>query len=123
MPDRFPILFTGPNKAMIVLGILPSRSFVEVDEREVRVRMSWAFGLTMPRSSVTGVAPDRGRFIGWGAHGWRGEWLVNGSMKNIVRIDIDPPARGRTMMFPLRVRVLRVSVADPAGLMAALTPR
>ena len=123
MTRRFPIRFTGLNKAMVLLGIVPSRCFVEVGDDEVRVRMSWAFAASVPRTSVTGASPDHGPIWGWGAHGWRGEWLVNGSSHGIVRTDIDPPARGRVMGFPVRVRVLRVAVEEPDGLIAALAPR
>jgi hypothetical protein len=121
--QRFPIRFSRLNKAMVVLGILPSRCAVEVDDSEVRVRMSWAFRLTVPRTSVAGTSRDHGRIWGWGAHGWRGEWLVNGSSQGIVRIDVDPPAAGRTTGFPIEVRVLRVAVEDPEGLISALDRR
>jgi hypothetical protein len=60
---RFPIRFTGANQLMGVLGMTPSRCYVEVDERQLR--------------------------------GWMGP-------------------------VPLRVRVLRVSVEDPVGIVAAL---
>ena len=58
---------------------------------------------------------------GWGVHGWRGEWLVNGSSSGLVRIELDPPVRARMLIVRVTVRVLRVAVEDPAGLVAALT--
>jgi hypothetical protein len=118
---RFPILFTGLNKGMAVLGILPRWSFVEVDDDVVRVRMSWAFRGTIPRSSVRSASRYLGRVYGWGAHGWRGEWLVNGSSSGIVEVAIDPPARARTLGYPVELRVLRVSVTEPEALIAALS--
>lgn len=58
--------------------------------------------------------------MGWGAHGWRGRWLVNGSSKGIVVLEIDPVARGRVLGFPVRVRDLALSLEDPEGLCEAL---
>jgi hypothetical protein len=47
---------------------------------------------------------------------------VNGSSQNIVRVDVDPPARGYVLGFPVRLRQLRVSMVDPNALVEALTP-
>ena len=121
--ERFPILFTGLNRAMRVLGLSPGRSWVEVGDDLLRVRMSWAFSLDAPLVNVRDARPDSGRVGGWGVHGWRGRWLVNGSSSGLVRIDLSPPVRGRLGPVPIGVRQLRVSVEDPEGLVAALTTR
>ena len=120
MPARFPIRFTGANRAMVLLGVDPDHCRVEVDDGEVRVRMGWLFSLDAPRVDVRSAAPDPGRVWGWGAHGWRGKWLVNGSSSGLVRVELDPPGRGRVAGVGVEVRTLRVSVEDPAGLVAAL---
>jgi hypothetical protein len=122
VPDagRFPIHFTGLNKAMAVLGMSQRSSVVEVDADEVRVRMGWAFRAVIARPSIHGARADDGRVGGWGVHGWRGRWLVNGSARRIVAIDIEPPARARVCFVPVRLRELRVSVADREGFLAAL---
>ncbi len=117
---RFPIRFTGANKAMALLGLTPRTSFVEVYETEMIVRMGWAFECQIPRSSVRSVAADHARVLGWGAHGWRGVWLVNGSSSGIVRIELEAHGHARVLIFPVTVRVLRVAVEDPDGLMRAL---
>ena len=122
MPARFPIRFTGANRAMVLLGVVPEHCRVEVDDGELRVRMAWLFSLDVPRVNVRSVAHDEGRVWGWGAHGWRGKWLVNGSSSGLVRIDLDPPGRGRVSGVGVEVRVLVVSVEDPDGLIGALTP-
>lgn len=119
---RFPIRFTGANRAMVLLGVTRRWSYVEVGPDEVHVRMSWAFGVRAPRATVGLVTADHASVWGWGVHGWRGQWLVNGSSSGIVRIELTAPARGRLLAFPVRVRVLRVAVEDPAGLMAAISP-
>ena len=119
--DRFPIRFTGANKAMRFIGMAPSSSDVRLDGDHVHVRMGWAFALTFPRSAVRHVGPDEGLVTGWGVHGWRGSWLVNGSSGGLVRVELSPPARARLLVFSVKVRVLRVSVEDPTALIAALT--
>ena len=108
MPARFPIRFTGLNRAMVVLGAIPEHCRVEVDEGELRVRMSWFFSLDVPRANVQSATQDDGRVWGWGAHGWRGTWLVNGSSSGLVRIELDPPGRGRVVGVGTQGRVLRV---------------
>ena len=120
---RFPIRFTGLSRAMIALGLSPSRSWVEVGDDVLRVRMSWAFSLDAPLVNIRDARPDTGRVGGWGVHGWRGRWLVNGSSSGLVRIDLSPPVRGRMGPIPIGIRQLRVSVEDPDGLVAALTTR
>jgi hypothetical protein len=121
MPARFPIRFTGANRAMVLLGVVPEHCRVELDEGELRVRMGWIFQMHAPRMNVRAARPDAGLVLGWGAHGWRGEWLVNGSSSGLVRVEFDPVVHARVAGFPVRVRVLRVSVQDPDALVAALT--
>ena len=117
---HFPVLFTGINRYLRWIGIRPAESFVEVSPTGMRVRMAWGFTLDADRAAVRAAEPDHDPVRGWGVHGWRGRWLVNGSSSGLVRISFDPPAPARTLVFPLRVHTLRVSVQDPEGLLAAL---
>ena len=81
----------------------------------------WAFAADVPRSSITEVTRVAGPVLGWGVHGWRGLWLVNGSSKGLVRMTIEPRASGRCLGFPLRIRQLTVSVANPDGFVRAVS--
>ena len=117
---RFPIRFTGANQLMGLAGMTPSRCHVDVDEHHLRVRMGMWFELDADRSVVRGAEPDLDRVMGWGVHGWRDRWLVNGSSSGLVRVTFEPSVRAWMGPVPLRVRVLRVSVEDPDGLVAAL---
>lgn len=121
--QRFPILFTGLNKAMAVLGITRSNSWVEVTDTTMEVHLGWAFRGSVPHSSIRSVGDDTAPVWGWGAHGWKGVWLVNGSSRNIVRVVIDPPAPARAVGIPVHLKVLRVSVADPESFRQALEAR
>lgn len=123
MTRRFPIRFSGVHHALRIVGLFPSRSFVEVTDELLRVRMSWAFRLDVPLPHVRSAELDERRVGGWGVHGWRGRWLVNGSSSGIVRIDLAPAGRAWVGPVPVAVRELRVSVEDPAGLAARLTGR
>jgi hypothetical protein len=108
--------------APMLLG--PRHSSVRVDGDRVSVRMGlagWAFAARVPRSSLTEVKRVAGPVMGWGVHGWRGLWLVNGSSKGLVRMTIDPRASGRCLGFPLRIRQLTVSLADPDGFVRAVS--
>lgn len=106
-----------------VLGLLGSgrrRSRVLVSESELDVQLGLAFRGVVPRSSIQAARQWQGSVFGWGAHGWRGKWLVNGSSKGIVVFDVEPPAEARVLGFKVSVRELAVSMEDPEGLCRAL---
>jgi hypothetical protein len=121
---HFDIDYSRGNRFFMgLIGVGPRFSGVVIDDEEVRVRMGWGFYAHIPLASIHGVGSTVRPFFAWGAHGWRGRWLVNGSSKGIVAIEIDPPARGWAIGFPLRLRVVYVSLADPDGFITALAPR
>jgi len=118
---RFPILFdTGYAALSRLLLLPPNDAYVDLVDDEVRVRMAWGFRASFPRSAVRATALDNRRPLSRGAHGFAGKWLVNGSARNIVRIELAPPQRGWVMGLPVRLAELRVSAVDPEGLRSAL---
>ena len=119
--QRFPILF-GPAYALLsrVALLPPSRSYVEVGEHEVHVRMAWAFDARFPRSAVRSVTPFDRSPISRGVHGYGGRWLVNGAGRNILALVLEPEQRARVLGAPVALRELLVSVEDPPALMNAL---
>ena len=119
--QEFRLSYGRLKPLLAVLGAGPAHASITLDEEFLRVRMSWLFTATVPRSSIAGARPFTGMVGGWGAHGWRGVWLVNGSSKGIVSITIDPPGRARVTGVPVKLRELRVSVESPDELIAALT--
>jgi hypothetical protein len=118
--ERFPIRFTGLNHGMALVGMVPSRCSVDLTDEHLHVRMGMWFDLEAPRATVQSAALDTDRVLGWGVHGWRDQWLVNGSSQGLVRITFSPTQRAWMGPVPLRVRVLRVSLDDPEGLVAGL---
>lgn len=96
-------------------------SGIELSEAELRVRMGWGFTARIPRRSVASVERiERLRWIGWGVHGWGGRWLVNGSMKQLIAIQIEPRVGGRVLGVPVRLRTIYVSLVDPDQFIAAI---
>jgi hypothetical protein len=99
-------------------------SRIQVDDRGIQVCMGLGFRTNIPHASVVSVV-DVGhrRVLGWGVHGWRGRWLVNGSSSGLVTIGLEPPVRAKVLGFPVRLRELTVSVVEPAALVADLGAR
>ena len=92
-------------------------SEVVVDADTVRVRMGWAFRADLPRASIAERRRSDGRVYGWGVHGWRGRWLVNGSSKGLVTLVIAPPVPARVCGVRVRLREVRLSLVDPDALL------
>ena len=119
---RFAIDYSRWNKRFFgLLGLGPRLSEVVVDDTNLRVRMGWTFHAEVPRADIRRVTAAERPFFAWGVHGWRGRWLVNGSSDGIVGVEIDPPARAWTLGIPIRLRTVHISLADPRGLITALT--
>lgn len=93
-------------------------SRITVDAGTVDVRMGLAFHASLPFGTVVEVAPYDGRVWGWGVHGWRGRWLVNGSSHGLVTLTLEPSVPARVLGIPVRLRQLIVSLEDPEGFLA-----
>ena len=116
----FPILFGKLRPLLVAVGMGPGLSGVEIDGDTMHVRMGWAFRARVPLAAVTGARTVTGRVGGIGVHGWRGRWLVNGSMDNIVGIDIEPATRALAVGIPVHLHYLSLSMEDPEAFVAAL---
>jgi hypothetical protein len=119
----FALSYSPLNRVFLaLLGLGPRSSGIDVEGDTVRVRMGWAFRAEIPRSAIRSARVESGLpFLGWGVHGWRGRWLVNGSSRGLVRIDLDPAQRARVTGVPVRLRELWISVERPDELVAVLT--
>ena len=118
----FAIKYGRFNETLLrIFGMGPALSEVTVTDDHLHVHMGWGFDGDIPRSQIVSVeASKKPLFAGWGVHGWRGTWTVNGSSSGIVKITIEPPVHVRTIVFAIKLRVLYVSVDDPEGLISAL---
>ena len=119
---RIPIRYS-PGKGMLLrlCGVPARAAYVEVDDSRVRVRMGWAFRAEFDRSRVESAYGAPNVHLTAGAHGWRGRWLVNGASGPIVAIRLNGPVRAWVLGFPVRLRELLVSVADPESLIASVS--
>jgi hypothetical protein len=98
-------------------------SHLDVDDTQLTVQMGYGFRATIPRTSICNVRPWTGRVWGWGVHGWKGRWLVNGSSNGIVVFDLEPPVPARVLLIPITLRELAVSLEAPDEFVAALSRR
>jgi hypothetical protein len=120
---RFAIRFSPVNRILFrCLLIPPSSAYVDLNEETLRVRMGWAFSARIPRRLVAKAGPGKSPFIRFtaGAHWWgRGRWLVNGAPDGILDVELCEPVRAFSI-FPIRLKVLSISLEDPDALLAAL---
>ena len=119
---RFEISYTGINGPLMkVLGVGPGRGYVIVTPDDLIIKMGWSFSGTIPRSRITSAEEStKPRGYGWGVHGWKGKWVINGSDSGIVKIKIDPATTVRTLIFPINLREAYISIEDLQGFLAAL---
>jgi hypothetical protein len=106
----------------VPFGLGPKHSGVRVEDGTLHVRFGWGFRTESPLTSIKEAKPNSDTVYAWGAHGWRGRYLVNGSPKDIVELTIDPPAHAYVMDAPINLRTLYVCVTDPQALIAACAP-
>ena len=122
-PVRFPIRFTPANRVLFrAFLVSPSHAHVDLADESLHVRMGWAFSARIPRQLVARAGPGQPPAIRFtaGAHGWGGRWLVNGAADGIVDVELSEPVRAVVSGFPVRLKVLSVSLEDPDGFLAAL---
>jgi hypothetical protein len=118
---RFPIRFDRWYGSLSsVLGLPPSAAYVDVHADEVEVRMGWAFRSRFPRAAIKSISWPARKPFSRGVHGFRGRWLVNGSGRGVVTLNLNPAQRAYVLGLPASMRELSVSVADAATLGAAL---
>jgi hypothetical protein len=119
---RVPIRYSLVKGLLLRLVGIPARTaYVEVDDSSVRVRMGWAFRAKFDRSRVESAYGGRPVRLTAGVHGRRGRWLVNGASGPIVAIRLNSPVRAWVAGFPVRIREIAVSVADPEGLISLVS--
>jgi hypothetical protein len=118
---RFPIAYDAPmRRLMRPLGLGPRGAWVDVGGTDVEVRMGWAFRARFPRGVVLGAWRSDRAVLSQGVHGRNGRWLVNGSRRGLVRIELRPDQEARAVGRRVRLATLEVSVKDPDALLAAL---
>ena len=105
---------------LMLCGLGPRQSGVDVDADSVTVAMGWGFRATFARSSIASVAVSPRRRWNIGVHAWRGTWLVNGATTGIVALELSEIQRCRLYGIPFKLRRLLVSAEEPERLVALL---
>jgi hypothetical protein len=119
---RFAIRFDAWYRVLSsALFLSPSASFVEIEGNQVHAKMGWGFRTTFPCSAVASSCLMQGGLVlSRGVHGMGGRWLVNGSGRGIVVIDLQPAQRAYVLGIPVCLNQLMVSLEDPIGLLREL---
>lgn len=121
-PGRFPISFDRWYGFLsCALGLPAATAYVDLGAEEVEVRMGWAFRSRFPRSAVRSISAPARMPLSRGVHGFGGRWLVNGSGRGLVQLELNPAQRAYVCGLPVALRELSVSVTDSAALKTALT--
>jgi hypothetical protein len=108
------------------IGLGPSQSQVLVSGESLSVKMGWAFRAEIPLSSVASVslAEDVPWYWGVGAHViGKNTWIMNGTLKNLVEIDMEQLVPARVAGLKIQLLTLFVSVQDPQELISELSSR
>jgi hypothetical protein len=120
-PQWFTLRYGALSRfALKLVGSGPEHSGIAVSDADLAIKMGRSFDGRAPRTSVVSARALTDTVISRGVHGWRGDWLVNGDGSGLVELRFEPPMRGHVLLFPVRVRRLRISVDDPDGLVAAV---
>jgi hypothetical protein len=104
-----------------LLGLLGTGrrfSSVVLHDDVIEVKLGWAFRTEIPRTNIVSATTSQARVFGWGVHGWRGRWLVNGSSKGLVALELEPRVPARVCGVPIKLRRLTVSLTDPDVLLS-----
>ena len=127
MSDRYPIRRDPRWRPLLApFGASEERSYVEVDEDEVRFRFGFRpmCRLAIPREEIESAGesswPTLGG-IGWRLN-FRGTAGLVGSRQGIVELTLATPIRARIAGLPVKLRRVFVSVEEPEALLAALNP-
>ena len=104
-------------------GLGPGNSDLRVEAGSLHVKMGWAFAADIPLMSITSAKPTNTRAYTAGVHYRFGRWLVNASVKDLVKLRIDPAAPARVWTMSVPVSELWVGVTDPDALVAACTAK
>lgn len=109
-----------------LFGIGPGATRISLTAERLTVRQGRRFAIEVPRTDIAAVRPvTAGPGFGWGIGRTGDAWAVTGSRRGIVEVRFGRAILpGRTPIgagwFNTPVRGLYLSLADPAGFVAAL---
>ena len=104
-----------------ILGLGPRFARVAFKERTLQVRFGYGFRAEVPYSAIYNARLEPGMISGIGVHGWRGNWLVNGSALGLVGFDVDQKVMARALGIPMLMLHLRMSLEEPGQFLRRLS--
>ncbi|MET0326599.1 MAG: hypothetical protein ABW122_05415 [Ilumatobacteraceae bacterium] len=118
--QSFPFTFATPMRWLATL-FGGRHAHVTVTDDALAVRYGVMFSIDVPVPAIRAATRTESTWWwGIGVHGWKHTWVANGSLRDLVRLTLDPEQRGRTLGIPVRVRELIVSVQEPDAFIAAV---
>ena len=103
------------------LGLGPKRTRIVLTPHEVQVKAG-SFRVTVSRDQIASVRECSPPW--WALAGvhtdFRGRWVVDGGGSRLVRLDLSPPARGRTAGVMVSIRRLDLGLEDNASFVTKL---
>ncbi|HUY07756.1 MAG TPA: hypothetical protein VMU99_10905 [Acidimicrobiales bacterium] len=105
---------------LTLIGLGSRQARVVFHERVLEVRFGYGFRAEIPFSAIYNAKPEPGMISGVGVHGWRGNWLVNGSAWGLVGFDLDQKVDAQVLGFPVKLLHLRMSLERPGNFLARL---
>jgi hypothetical protein len=101
----------------------PEVSSVDITEDTIHVRSGWLFQAEIPCSALFSV--ERSANPWWNFGGVQtnsiGSWAVGGTYRNVVRLELEPKAKGRLFsLFTISIRRLFISIDNPDGFITAV---
>ena len=114
MVKRFSIRFDRWYRVLSSVVLMPPAStYVEVLDGQVEICMSWGFRARFPITAISKTSMLGKKPLSRGVHGWDGRWLVNGSGRDIVVLDLAPVQSAKVLGVAVQLRQLMVSLEDP----------
>ncbi len=122
---RTPILRSSwVTPALWLFGGTESRSYVETESDTLHVRFGFLFDERIPFENIVSI--ERTDWPLLSGIGWRTNFVdsigVVGSYSNVVKLRLSPSIR-MSILFPVKVEFLYVSVEDPDALIAEVRRR
>jgi hypothetical protein len=105
----------------VPLGLGPKNSDLRMENGDLHVKMGWGFVADIPLTSITKAEASNTRVYAAGVHFLGSRWLVNGSLKGLAALTIEPPAEAKVWRKSVKVGTLVLSVTDPDAFIAACT--
>lgn len=127
MERRFQFGYDVAGSMLKLVGFGPRFAHLTVTPDALRIRMGWAFRMTVPRRLILRAEPYDSPLgfgsliVGWGVHtNFAGTWFINTSQRGLVRIELAESVPCYLIGIRRTARTLIVGPDDRVAFLAAL---